>query len=1113
MGNQDVPLPSWRLPERPAGLSDRQVAAWRSPVVIPSYAPLAPEAFPAFLNERVYQGSDGRVYPLPFVEKIATEPEDRSWDALHIENEFVRLMVLPELGGRIQVGYDKAHDYDFFYRNPTVKPALVGLAGPWVSGGVEFNWPQHHRPATNLPTQSDVVLDQDGSATLWCADHDPFARLRAWHGVTLRPDTSAIELKVRLHNRTELRQTFLWWANVAVAVHDGYQSFFPPDVTFVADHAGRATVSFPRARTPYYGIDYPSRVDAGHPDADRLDWFRNIPVPTSYMVTRSEGAFFGGYDHAAGAGFVHWADPGISPGKKQWTWGNAPFGQAWDRNLSDDARPYIELMAGVYTDNQPDFTFLAPGETKTFSQFWYPIAEIGVVRAATLDAALHASAGRVGVYAPRALEGRVELSDDAGRTRWSSGVRLAPHASAVWTQDVPADAATLHARIVADDGRVVLAAPPVPPESEAPVPPPAVPPRAPADIASADELYLVGRHLDQYRHATRDPEPYWLEALRRDPGDSRCHAALAERAYRRGDYAAAAAHASAAVARLTTWNKNPETTQAHYLLGLAQARSGRATEAEAAWHKATWDRAWAVPALEQLAAAAASRHDDTDALALADRALAAEPHHGFLAGLRAVLLRRSGRADAADAQLASRLAFDPLDPWARDQRGDPATADPQLLLDVARMYHRAGEDDGALRLLRAAAQAVPALGQTALGPLVRWTALAWGLDPAGLDAEGEPGVVGLDDLDVVRAAADREPSDPLPPRLLGDWAFHHRRPREATALWTRSFDAAPSAVAARNLGIAAVHAGDLDLAADWYDRAAGLAPGSATLLHERDGLASRRAEPPAARLARLDAEAAAARDDLVIARATLLTVSGRAPEAVALLAGRRFQPWEGGEGAVLGAWEWAQLFASGLTDAAPIRAALEPPAGLGEARHPLANRAHLLWALGEALAASGDDAGADEAWRTACREHGDFQVMASVTVSELTFFSILAAARLLRHRPDDDEARRFLTASLEALRAHVAAGPRAPDLFFATSLPQSLPFPPTYEADHARRLRLMAAQLRLLDGHDARPGLDALAAESPDWPLPLFLSAYTTKMLNPLDLEVVSPNKKELTCS
>jgi hypothetical protein len=358
------------------------VKAWSQPVRIPTYAPAAPDRNPMFLERRVYQGSSGRVYPLPVVDRIAEQPEDRAWEAVHLENAYLRVMVLPELGGRIHVVRDRATGYDLIYRQDVIKPALVGLAGPWASGGVEFNWPQHHRPATFMPTEVHLEAEPDGGVTAWFSDHDPMNRLKGMHGVRLRPDDARLELRVRLYNRTPLVQTFLWWANVAVEVHEDYQSFFPPDVRRVADHARRAVSTFPRCTGTYYGIDYGARAQGGVPEAERprqfhprpgrplddLSWYANIPVPTSYMAVETEGDFVGGYDHAAGVGLVHVADHGVSPGKKQWTWGNQEFGYAWDRNLTEPDergvyRPYIEIMAGVFTDNQPDFSFLGPGET------------------------------------------------------------------------------------------------------------------------------------------------------------------------------------------------------------------------------------------------------------------------------------------------------------------------------------------------------------------------------------------------------------------------------------------------------------------------------------------------------------------------------------------------------------------------------------------------------------------------------------------------------------------------------------------------------------------------------------------------------------------------------
>lgn len=204
-----------KLPDAPTSQTG-PVKAWTEPVVIRTYHPLPPDKNPMFLEKRVYQGSSGRVYPLPFTDRISTDAVEHTWQAVHLENEFLRVMVMPEIGGRIHVGMDKTNGYDFFYRQNVIKPALVGLAGPWISGGVEFNWPQHHRPATFMPVSFQIEEHADDSRTIWCSDHDPMNRLKGMHGICLQPGKAYIELKVRLYNRTSLIQTFLWWANIGV---------------------------------------------------------------------------------------------------------------------------------------------------------------------------------------------------------------------------------------------------------------------------------------------------------------------------------------------------------------------------------------------------------------------------------------------------------------------------------------------------------------------------------------------------------------------------------------------------------------------------------------------------------------------------------------------------------------------------------------------------------------------------------------------------------------------------------------------------------------------------------------------------------------------------------
>ena len=151
----------------------RQVKVWEEEITIPTYRACRPETAPLFLENRAYQGSSGKVYPFPVTEKISDEKEDVTYQAVFLENEYLQVMVLPQLGGRIQRALDKTNGYDFVYYNHVVKPALVGLCGPWVSGGIEFNWPQHHRPTTFSPVDYTLERREDGSCTVSVATTVP----------------------------------------------------------------------------------------------------------------------------------------------------------------------------------------------------------------------------------------------------------------------------------------------------------------------------------------------------------------------------------------------------------------------------------------------------------------------------------------------------------------------------------------------------------------------------------------------------------------------------------------------------------------------------------------------------------------------------------------------------------------------------------------------------------------------------------------------------------------------------------------------------------------------------------------------------------------------------
>jgi tetratricopeptide (TPR) repeat protein len=841
-------------------------------------------------------------------------------------------------------------------------------------------------------------------------------------------------------------------------------------VRVVADHARRATTGFPRATGAYYGIDYPSRVTPQDPDADRIEWYRNIPVPTSYMCVGSSGDFFGGYDHRAGAGFVHWADHRISPGKKQWTWGNAAFGRAWERHLTDGDGPYVELMAGVFTDNQPDFAYLAPGETKAFSQFWYPIQEIGPVQQATVEAALSVAFRQarpggpvdslslgVAVTRPRP-EVTVDVVGVDGTPLWTTTAAAEPGSPLRAEAALPEPAAPAGLGVVVRAGGTQLLRWSPPAEDGRAALDVAREPPAPEDVESVEELYLTGVHLAQYRHATRSPDPYWREALTRDGADSRSAVALARVAHARGDFAGAERLLRTAVGRVTRLNAHPRDGEAHYRLGLALHRQDRFAEADECWAAAAWDQAWRGAAQLAMARRRCVEQDWASALRLLDSALEVNAHSLAARDLRVLVLERLSRRDEARRQLAATLALDPLDWWARDLAADSLTCDARTLLDVGDEYAAAGFLAEALRLVEdAEARAGQETWRGTL-PMARYRK-AQLLDRLGRPEDAraarraarstDPGFCfpsGLDDERSLRDALSADPDDGRAAALLGHWLYDRRRHRDAMTMWRRAVAADPDdAICWRNLAVASFNvAADAGEAFRCFDHALRVAPDDSRLWFERDQLAKRTGHAPSARAAHLLArpELVAERDDLTIELVNLLVQTADPDAALSLMTGRDFQPWEGGEGQVLQAWERVQLalaaraLAAGRAREAEkrIRAAIDPPDNLGEAPHPLANRADLLLALGDALAGQEQPAEATRAWRGAASFMGDFQEMSTQPYSEKTFSSAIALRRLGR----DTAADRLLD-GLNGYALELASTPAKID-YFATSLPDMLLF-------------------------------------------------------------------------
>ncbi|WP_348267816.1 DUF5107 domain-containing protein [Edaphobacter paludis] len=1075
------------LPTAPPSETEA-VKAWNEPVVLRTYNPAPPDPNPLFLEKRVYQGSSGRVYPLPVIDRIETEAIDQEWEAVHLENQYLRLMVLPQIGGRIHVGVDKRNGYDFFYRQNVIKPALVGLAGPWISGGVEFNWPQHHRPATYMPVEVEIERSADGSITIWCSDHDPMTRMKGMHGIRLRPGRAYVEVRVRLYNRTTDTQTFLWWANVATHVHEKYQSFFPKDVRVVADHAKRATTQFPLSQGTYYGVNYGERAKHGVPteempscfvpdgsyEPNDLSWYSNIPVPTSYMIAGSRGDFAGGYDHKRAAGLVHFSNHHIAPGKKQWTWGNHNFGYAWDRSLTDADGPYVELMAGAYTDNQPDFSFLAPGETKTFSQYWYPIREIGVPDLANLDAALHVEKTPAGILLH--LEVTSELRNLCLRVReaskeidrWEGDLSPAePLHHAVAKLCDPYDLEVILER----DGEVLLRYAPAEIEpAEDPVV--ATEPPLPDAVSSSDELFLIGLHLEQYRHPTRSPDAYWREALCRDAGDSRANHAMGRWHMRRGEFELAEKYLRNAIARLTERNPNPYDGEPHYNLGLTLCYQGQMSKSYDAFYKSTWNAAWRGPAYHRLAEIDCSRQQWNLALDHIECSLRAEADNLNARNLKTILLQKLGREVEAREILRETRKLDPLDIFSRWLLSRHNPEDPQQRLDLAFDLERCGLLEEAVELMTAPHLekidgTEPLLHYAAahfLQKLKRPQEAAEQYRKAAAAPSQYVFPSRLEEMLLLQEATERNPSDSRAAYFLGNLLYDRRRHAEAMAQWSRAAELDPQFPTVwRNLGFGyfnAMH--NPSSAVHAFERARALAPQDARILYEYDQLLKRTGAGLKQRLKMLQQNAALVkkRDDLSVELASLLNSVGEPGIALGILLDRHFQPWEGGEGQVLTQYVRAHLLiAQRALQQGDFRGALEqlkqaeaPPTTLSEAKHLLMNMSMVDYFAGVAEAGVGNTHAAAERWERAAKSQGDFQHMQVQDVSENTFWSAMALTRLAR----EDEAKMLFAKIAEHGRQLILEEPKID--YFATSLPAMLLFEEDLRRGQKLRAQFLQAQ-------------------------------------------------------
>ncbi|MDH7570935.1 MAG: DUF5107 domain-containing protein, partial [Armatimonadota bacterium] len=444
---------------------NRPVRVYRTELILPTYPLGPPDPNPPF--------PDGRrvdIYPYPMLDDLGEARAEQAYLAVVLENEYLRLTVLPQLGGHLYSAFDKSAGREIFYRNNVVKPGLVALRGAWISGGVEFNFPIGHSVTTVSPVDWHVVEGED-AATIWIGDLERVSRMHWWVGITLRAGIAAIETEIVLYNRTPLRRRYYFWSNAAVRATPGLQFICPMDYRKVGSHIG----------------PYPVE------DGKDLSWYRNHDHAVDVFAHQVREDWFGCYHHDEDAGVVHVANAPECLGKKLFTWGTADAGLIWAHILSDGDGPYCEIQAGRFED-QSTWRFIQPHSVERWREWWYPVGGAGPFVKANRYAALALrrkdDALQLGVYATRILDGlTLEARVDGGAPqRWR--VSAAPGSPFVAGMPAPPGAeGTVRLTLRDPAGKVWLEYQPRP----TPPPPPPTPP--PPD--TAETRWLSGIAAEQ----------------------------------------------------------------------------------------------------------------------------------------------------------------------------------------------------------------------------------------------------------------------------------------------------------------------------------------------------------------------------------------------------------------------------------------------------------------------------------------------------------------------------------------------------------------------------------------------------------------------------------------
>ncbi len=869
-------------------------------LIIPTYPEPEAEKLPMFAENRVHQRSSGRPYPNKVVLKVNREEKiEKAYEVVVLENRYLKIEILPEIGGRIYSALDKTTGYDFFYKQHVIKPALIGALGSWVSGGVEFNWPFHHRASGFMPC--DYILEEceDGTKICWLSEHDPIDRMKGMVGIVLSPDKKYFETRMKLYNRTAVPHSFLWWENAAVPVHEQYQIFFPQDVTYVNFHYLKSRITYPVAGNGVFnGIPMEEPRD--------ISMHKNTIPATSYFASASDYDFFGGYDHAKQCGVVHIGDHHVSPGKKMFTWGYCQLAKSWENALTDTDGQYAELMAGSYSDNQPNFSWLEPYETKEFSQYWYPISQIGTPEFANLKCAFSVERGEKNFFKIQstATYENVEISITADETElFHTSCSLEPENAKAFELDQIPEYVTIN--VIADGQEIGYYKEQKFDEYNMPEVITDMP--SAAAMNSADELYLAGVHVDQYRDPAVMPDSYWKEALKRDIHHVPSLIAMARYEYQRYVYEEAEKYITHAIERLNMFNERHQSGEAYYVYGQILEAKGDYKKAEDYYNKAAWAADSVAMAMTRIAVLDIRKKDYENAARHARTALKYGNENMLAAAILAIVTRDKKVLDEA-------LRLDPMNHMLRYLSGaedfmEIMDSNPlQTCLDLCFDFAAMGSYEDVIAILEKLLMEKPECAEPMLYYTLGYYRKLCGKEYHAYYGLAEDAKIGAaypvrpEELRILENVV-AETESKKAKLLLGCLLYNKRHYEKAAVLWESCDDY----VSIRNLAVACFsHLNREEEALGLMKQAASMQPYEEELIYETVVLMDKLGINPEEKIVFLN-EHTLTRDDCLTELAKAYNQNLQPEKAIEVLMSHEFVPCEGGEHAIADQYLFAHL--------------------------------------------------------------------------------------------------------------------------------------------------------------------------------------------------------------